>query len=202
MVDFAGVTGIMAVEEEVMILGGIVMAFFLILLLVIRTAKRNDVPRASYLSGDTDPTMHGQGKPRITELTNIEGPVKEPMPDSALDNEAEKLAQQLSINGMPESPLDEGQNKGQPISSSVMSLSDDEEDFKVFRRTTPAKPKNQAPLLETTPITDELRLVEQSMMSLKDMFRTGYITRDVYVDETRMLYNQAKSLADAHDTAK
>ena len=200
--DFAGVAGIMAAEQEVMILGGIVMAFFLILLLIISTAKRNDVPRASYLSGDTDRTMHGQGKPRITELTNIEGPVKEPMPDSALDNEAEKLAQQLSINGMPESPLDEGQNKGQPISSSVMSLSDDEEGFKVFRRTTPAKPKNQAPLLETTPITDELRLVEQSMMSLKDMFRTGYITRDVYVDETRMLYNQAKSLADAHDTAK
>ena len=200
--DFAGVAGIMAAEQEVMILGGIVMAFFLILLLIIRSAKRNDVPRASYLSGDTDPTMHGQGKPRITELMNIEGPIKEPTPDSALDNEAEKLAQQLSINGMPESPLDEGQNKGQPISSSVMSLSDDEEGFKVFRRTTPAKPKNQAPLLETTPITDELRLVEQSMMSLKDMFRTGYITRDVYVDETRMLYNQAKSLADAHDTAK
>ena len=184
-----------------MILGGIVMAFFLILLLIIRTAKRNDVPRASHMSGDTDPTMHGQGKPRITELTNIEGPVKEPMPDSAPDNEAEKLAQQLSIDGMPKSPLDEGQNKGQSISSSVMSLSDDEEGFKVFRRTTPAKPKNQAPLPETTPITDELRLIEQSMMSLKDMFRTGYITRDVYVDETRMLYNQAKSLADAHDTA-
>ena len=199
--DFAGVAGIMAAEQEVMILGGIVMAFFLILLLIIRTAKRNDVPRASYLSGDTDPTMHGQGKPRITELTNIEGPVKEPMPDSAPDNEAEKLAQQLSIDGMPKSPLDESQNKGQSISSSVMSLSDDEEGFKVFRRTTPAKPKNQAPLPETTPITDELRLIEQSMMSLKDMFRTGYITRDVYVDETRMLYNQAKSLADAHDTA-
>lgn len=199
--DFAGVAGIMAAEQEVMILGGIVMAFFLILLLIIRTAKRNDVPRASHMSGDTDPTMHGQGKPRITELTNIEGPVKEPMPDNAPDNEAEKLAQQLSIDGMPKSPLDEGQNKGQSISSSVMSLSDDEEGFKVFRRTTPAKPKNQAPLPETTPITDELRLIEQSMMSLKDMFRTGYITRDVYVDETRMLYNQAKSLADAHDTA-
>ena len=195
--DFAGVAGIMAAEQEVMILGGIVMAFFLILLLIIRTAKRNDVPRASHMSGDTDPKMHGQGKPRITELTNIEGPVKEPMPD----NEAEKLAQQLSIDGMPKSPLDEGQNKGQSISSSVMSLSDDEEGFKLFRRTTPAKPKNQAPLPETTPITDELRLIEQSMMSLKDMFRTGYITRDVYVDETRMLYNQAKSLADAHDTA-
>ncbi len=199
--DFAGVAGIMAAEQEVMILGGIVMAFFLILLLIIRTAKRNNVPRTSQMSGDTDPTMHGQGKPRITELTNIEGPVKEPMPDSAPDNEAEKLAQQLSIDGMPKSPLDEGQNKGQSISSSVMSLSDDEEGFKVFRRTTPAKPKNQAPLPETTPITDELRLIEQSMMSLKDMFRTGYITRDVYVDETRMLYNQAKSLADAHDTA-
>ena len=99
--DFAGVAGIMAAEQEVMILGGIVMAFFLILLLIIRTAKRNDVPRASHMSGDTDPTMHGQGKPRITELTNIEGPVKEPMLDSAPDNEAEKLAQQLSIDGMP-----------------------------------------------------------------------------------------------------
>jgi hypothetical protein len=196
-VDFAGFTGIMVAEQEVMILGGIVMAFFLILLLIIRTAKRNNVPRTSQMSGDTDRTMHGQGKPRITELTNIEGPVKEPMPDS----EAGKLAQRLSIDGMPKSPLDEGQNKGQSISSSVMSLSDDEEGFKVFRRTTPAKPKNQALLPETTPVTDELRLIELSMISLKDMFRTGYITRDVYVDETRMLYNQAKSLADAHDTA-
>jgi hypothetical protein len=200
-VDFAGVTGIMVAEQEMMILGGIVMAFFLILLLIIRTAQRNDVPRASHMSGNTDRTMHGQGKPRITELTNIEGPIKEPMPDSAPDNEAEKLAQQLSIDGMPNSPLGDGQNKGQSISSSAMSLSDDEEGFKVFRRTTPAKPKNRTPLPETKPITDELRLIEQSMMSLKDMFRTGYITRDVYIDETRMLYNQAKSLADAHDTA-
>jgi hypothetical protein len=174
-VDFAGVAGIMAAEQEVMILVGIVMAFFLVLLLIIRTAKRNDVPRASHMSGDTDRTMHGQGKPRITELTNIDG--------------------------MPKSLLDEGKNNGESISSSVMSLSDDKEGFKVFRRTMPAKPKNQDPLPETTSITDELMLIEQSMMSLKDMFRTGYIMRDVYVDETRMLYNQAKSLADAHDTA-
>ena len=95
--DFAGVAGIMAAEQEVMILGGIVMAFFLILLLIIRTAKRNDVPRASHMSGDTDRTMHGQGKPRITELTNIEGPVKEPMPDSAPDNRAGKLPLQLLL---------------------------------------------------------------------------------------------------------
>ena len=193
--DFAGLAGIMAAEQEVMILGSIVMAFFLILLLIIRTAKRNDVPRASRISGDTDRTTHGQGKPSIAELTNIE----EPMPDSAPDNEAEKLTQQLSIDGMPKSPLGEGQNKGQFISSSATSLSDDKEGFKIFRRTRPTKPKNQAPLPESTPITNELRLIEQSMMSLKDMFRTGYITRDVYVDETRTLFNQAKSLADAHD---
>jgi hypothetical protein len=200
-VDFAGVAGIMAAEQEVMILCSIIMAFFLILLLIIRTAKRNDVPRASHMSGDVDRTMHGQGNLSVTELTNIEGPVNEPMPDSTPDNEAGKLAQQLSINSIPNSPLSDGENKGQSIPSSSMSLSDDEEGFKVFRRTPPAKPKNQATLPETKPITDELRLIEQSMMSLKDMFRTGYITRDVYVDETRMLYNQAKSLADAHDTA-
>jgi len=200
-VDFAGVAGIMAAEQEVMILCSIIMAFFLILLLIIRTAKRNDVPRAPHMSGDVDRTMYGQGNLSITELTNIEGPVKEPMPDSAPNNEAGKLAQKLSIDSIPNSPLGDGQNKGQSIPSSSMSMSDNEEGFKVFRRTTPAKPKNQTTLPETKPITDELRLIEQSMMSLKDMFRTGYITRDVYVDETRMLYNQAKSLADAHDTA-
>ena len=199
--DFAGVAGIMAAEQEVMILCSIIMAFFLILLLIIRTAKRNDVPRAPHMSGDVDRTMHGQGNLSITELTNIEGPVKEPMPDSTPDNEAGKLAQQLSIDSIPNSPLGDDQNKGQSIPSSSMSMSDNEEGFKVFRRTTPAKPKNQTTLPKTKPITDELRLIEQSMMSLKDMFRTGYITRDVYVDETRMLYNQAKSLADAHDTA-
>ena len=199
--DFAGVAGIMAAEQEVMILGSIVMAFFLVLLLIIRTAKRNDVPHGSHLSDNAGRSMHGRDELRVTELTNIEERVKELMPDSALDNEVGQLAQKPTIDGMPKSTSDEGQNKGQPVSSFAMSLSDDEEGFKVFRRTAPAKPKNQAPLPKTTPINNELMLIEQSMMSLKDMFRTGYITRDVYVDETRMLYNQAKSLADAHDTA-
>ena len=199
--NFAGVAGIMAAEQEVMILGSIVMAFVLVLLLIIRTAKRNDVPRAPHLAGNAGRSMHGRGELRVTELTNIKERVKELVPDSTLDNGEGQLAQKPTIDGMPKSPLDERQNKGQSVSSFEMSLSDDEEGFKVFRRTTPAMPKNQAILPETTPINNELMLIEQSMMSLKDMFRTGYITRDVYVDETRMLYNQAKSLADAHNTA-
>ena len=71
-----------------------------------------------------------------------------------------------------------------------------QEDFKIFRRTPLATTKKQVSLSESAPVTEELELIEKNMIALKGLFHDGHITRDVYVDETRTLYNQAKTLAD------
>jgi hypothetical protein len=49
---------------------------------------------------------------------------------------------------------------------------------------------------EFAPVIEELELIEKNMIALKSLFHDGHITRDVYVDETRTLYTQAKTLAD------
>jgi hypothetical protein len=193
-VDFTGVAGIMAAEQEVMILGGVVMAFFLILLLIIRTANRNDVPRASQISGDLAHTRNGKGEPRITELTNIEDPVNKLRLDNAVLPDAAVEAQE-STTTISIAEQSDGHDNGQDMSSSAVSLAESQEDFKIFRRAGSAVSNKKASLSKPILATEELRLIEQSMVSLKNLFRDGHITRDVYVDETRTLYGQAKSLA-------
>jgi len=68
-----------------------------------------------------------------------------------------------------------------------------EEDFKIFKRVAPA---SQPPVESPAEINedDELAIIEKNMVRLKELFHEGHITRDVYVDETRTLYHQAKSI--------
>ncbi len=68
-----------------------------------------------------------------------------------------------------------------------------EEDFKIFKRVAPA---SQPPVESQAEINedDELAIIEKNMVRLKELFNEGHITRDVYVDETRTLYHQAKSI--------
>ena len=207
-VDFTGVAGIMAAEQEVMILCGVVMAFIFILLLIIRTAKRNDVPRASHTSGDlahtrngkgepriTELTNNGKGEPRITELTNIEDSVNKLKLDNAVlpDAAAEAQVSTATISIVEQS---DGLDNGQDMPSSAVTLAEGQEDFKIFRRAGSAVSNKKASLSNPVLATEELQLIEQSMVSLKNMFRDGHITRDVYVDESRTLYRQAKSIAE------
>ena len=42
--------------------------------------------------------------------------------------------------------------------------------------------------------TDYLRLIEKEMVRLRDLYKGGHITRDMYIDETRSLYHQARGL--------
>lgn len=71
----------------------------------------------------------------------------------------------------------------------------DMDDFKIFKRPVSAEAKTQPstaqPKLQTD---DELLVIEQNMIRLRELFHDGHITRDVYIDETRTLYHQAKAL--------
>ena len=69
------------------------------------------------------------------------------------------------------------------------------DDFKIFKRAAPADQRQQGeipqPKLQRD---DELLVIEQNMLRLRELFHDGHITRDVYIDETRTLYHQAKAL--------
>ena len=73
------------------------------------------------------------------------------------------------------------------------------EDFQIFKRprqksisaeqtTTSLKVRDQM----STP--DHLRLIEKEMVRLRDLYQSGHITRDMYIDETQSLYIQAREL--------
>lgn len=178
---FAGVAGIMAAEQDVMILGGVVMAFFLILLFIIRIAKRNEAPHQSYMSGDTESSRHSNREPRITDLTHIE---------DLVDNVARPQVAGSAVYASNDDP-DNSRRDNQDVKST-----DAKEDFKIFRRTPLATSKKHMSLSESAPVIEELELIEKNMIAIKGLFHDGHITRDVYVDETRTLYTQAKILAD------
>ena len=83
-----------------------------------------------------------------------------------------------------------------PPSAEAESL----EDFRIFKRPkgTPAKlarPSSTAAADEQLSTTEHLRLIEKNMIRLRDLYQGGHITRDMYVDETRSLYHQARGLS-------
>ena len=179
--SFAGVAGIMAAEQDVMILSGVVMAFFLILLFIIRIAKRNEAPHQSHMLGDTGSSRHRNREPRITDLTHIE---------DLVDNAARPQVPGSAVNAS-NNDRDNSLRGNQDVKSTEA-----EEDFKIFRRSPLATSKKQMSSSEAIPVIEELELIEKNMIALKGLFHDGHITRDVYVDETRTLYTQAKTLAD------
>lgn len=74
------------------------------------------------------------------------------------------------------------------------------EDFRIFKRPkgAPAKParlSSSAAADEQLSTTEHLRLIEKNMIRLRDLYQGGHITRDMYVDETRSLYHQARGLS-------
>ena len=85
--------------------------------------------------------------------------------------------------------------------SLAVEKSDDPEktdDFLIFKRgerQNTQRKKQMPPSAEGLTIEDNLQLIEREMIKLRDMFKQGHVTRDVYVDETRNLYHQAKAIA-------
>ena len=74
------------------------------------------------------------------------------------------------------------------------------EDFRIFKR-----PKQKSPLVgqsapslavdDNISTADHLRLIEKEMVRLRDLYQGGHITRNIYIDETRSLYHQARGLS-------
>ena len=74
------------------------------------------------------------------------------------------------------------------------------EDFRIFKRpkgalAKPARPSSSAAADEQLSTTEHLQLIEKNMIRLRDLYQGGHITRDMYVDETRSLYHQARGLS-------
>ena len=74
------------------------------------------------------------------------------------------------------------------------------EDFQIFKRprqkSTPAdQTASSLDVKESMSTADHLRLIEQEMVRLRGLYRGGQITRDIYIDETRSLYLQARELS-------
>ena len=74
------------------------------------------------------------------------------------------------------------------------------EDFQIFKR--PRQKSNPAEQTTTSlevtdrmSTPDHLRLIEKEMVRLRDLYQSGHITRDMYIDETQSLYIQARELS-------
>jgi len=84
--------------------------------------------------------------------------------------------------------------------SPALPESEQLEDFRIFKRpkaasAKPARTTSVASADENLSTTDNLQLIEKNMIRLRDLYQGGHITRDMYVDETRSLYHQARGLS-------
>ena len=74
------------------------------------------------------------------------------------------------------------------------------EDFQIFKRPRQkSTPADQTALSldvkDPMSTADHLRLIEQEMVRLRGLYQGGHITRNIYIDETRSLYLQARELS-------
>lgn len=74
------------------------------------------------------------------------------------------------------------------------------EDFRIFKKPKTGSGKAartglDTPSAEQLSTTEHLRLIEKNMIRLRDLYQGGHITRDMYIDETRSLYHQARGLS-------
>ena len=106
-----------------------------------------------------------------------------------------KQADDGAVRAMAETLEDAGPANPSDAHTSFLPAETIGEDFKIFKRTASASQPASEPKVRTEIDEDnELAIIEKNMVRLKELFHEGHITRDVYVDETRTLYHQAKSL--------
>ena len=104
-------------------------------------------------------------------------------------------AEQVPATTTPDMPV------APPVDTSPPSADAEQlEDFRIFKRpkgapAKPARPSSSAAADEQLSTTEHLRLIEKNMIRLRDLYQGGHITRDMYVDETRSLYHQARGLS-------
>ena len=89
----------------------------------------------------------------------------------------------------------QGSDPAAPDSAGEIEQTDDFMIFKRSERSSPQRKEEVMPSPEGLSIEENLQLIEREMIKLRDMFKQGHVTRDVYVDETRNLYHQARAIA-------
>ena len=101
----------------------------------------------------------------------------------------------------PDSPAPAAPPVASPVEAGPASAEAEQlEEFRIFKRPkgAPAKsarPSSPAAADEQLSTTEHLQLIEKNMIRLRDLYQGGHITRDMYVDETRSLYHQARGLS-------
>ena len=105
---------------------------------------------------------------------------------------------QIEVQERPDtSPATAQATSGPAVMDSPDTL-EQTDDFMIFKRSERAAPQRKEeamPSAEGLSIEENLQLIEREMIKLRDMFKQGHVTRDVYVDETRNLYHQARAIA-------
>ena len=130
--------------------------------------------------------------------------------DSNLSNEKEEAADSVKAETpavepiIPKAPRLEG---GGALAAQSLNKTENPElaaeqveDFQIFKR-----PRQKSITAEQTTTSldvrdqmstpDHLRLIEKEMVRLRDLYQSGHITRDMYIDETQSLYFKARELS-------
>ena len=163
-------SGAQSGDTQAMIIAGLsgALALILILMLIIAVIGR----KGKLAVSQTEPEK--------------EGVSEHPAPEIVL--QAETSGASLDLNKFVSAESDDGQKAEMPQT----------DDFMIFRRgerQTTQRKEEIMPTSEGLSIEDNLQLIEREMIKLRDMFKQGHVTRDVYVDETRNLYHQAKAIS-------
>ena len=163
-------SGAQSGDPQAMIIAGLSGALALILVLMILIA----------IMGRKDKTATTSGQPEKDVASH------RAEPEMALQAEAGDTSADLNIPA--ETETRDSQNAEIPQTDDFMI-------FKRGERQTTQRKQEIMPTSEGLSIEDNLQLIEREMIKLRDMFKQGHVTRDVYVDETRNLYQQAKAIS-------
>ena len=170
------VSGLLSADKSMQILAVLCAILILLLILLVRSFMTGGKVKAPVadpgLGAETQASgMAAPSEPHLSHLMLEQ-------PDASVDK--------------PEALMDP--LEGQQTRNSQFQTEPSMEEFKIFKRPQPPKSSTTGHEEHTVPLAHELEMIESNMVRLKDMFHEGHITRDVYVDETRTLYHQAKSL--------
>lgn len=176
------VGGLLSADKSMQILAVLCAILILLLILLVRSFMTGGKVKAPVadpgLGAETQASgMAAPSEPHLSHLMLEQ-------PDANVDKSVEA--------DKPEALMDP--LEGQQTRNSQFQTEPSMEEFKIFKRPQPPKSSTTGHEEHTVPLAHELEMIESNMVRLKDMFHEGHITRDVYVDETRTLYHQAKSL--------
>ena len=135
-----------------------------------------------------------RGRPSGSNLSNQEGKAADPSraKTPALEPIISKSTQPEEVDALAAQSAN--------IIENSQLVSEQVEDFQVFKRprqkSTPAdQTATSLDVKDPMSTADHLRLIEQEMIRLRGLYQGGHITRDMYIDETRSLYLQARGLS-------